>query len=64
MAVLEAQQTVGLPATALHGDIDKLLYECRRAILEADLQQPDQDVFVQPKEAQDRQDELLQDDGR
>lgn len=64
VASLQAQQAVGVPAAALHGDIDKLLDECRRAMLEAGLQQPDQDLFVQPKEAQHGQDEVLQHDGR
>ena len=59
MAILEVQQTVGLPAAALHSSIDKALYECRRAVLEADPQQPDQEIFVQPKEAQGRHDEVL-----
>ena len=59
MAVLEVQQTVGLPAAALHSNINKALYEHRRAVSEADPQQPDQEIFVQPKEAQGRHDEVL-----
>jgi len=42
-AVLQAQQTMGLPAAALHGDIDGVLHECRRAMLQVDLQQLAQD---------------------
>ena len=59
MAVLEVQQTAGLPAAALHSDIDKPLHEGLCVMLQADPQQPDQDIFVQPKEAQGRHDKVL-----
>lgn len=60
LALLEVQQTVGLPAAELHGDTEKLLDKGRCTILEAELQQVDQDLFVQLKEAQHRDDEVLQ----
>lgn len=57
--VVEAQKTAGLPAAALHSDTDNLLDECCCVALEADLQQPDRDLFIEPKEAQDGQDEVF-----
>ena len=59
-AALQAQQTMGLPAAALHGGIEEVLHECRRAVLQAGLQHPAQDLFVQPEAAQDGHDEFLQ----
>lgn len=54
LPILKGQQTVGLPAAALHSDVDKLRYKCRCLVLEAVLQHLEQDLFVQPKEAQGR----------
>ena len=59
VAILQAQQTVGLPAAALHGDIEELLDERRRTMLQADLQRLDQELFIQPEAAQHRCDEAF-----
>ena len=59
MAVLQAQQTAGLPTAPLHGDINKLVHKCRRAVLEGGPQQLDQEIFIQPKEDQEGHHEVL-----
>lgn len=58
MAILNPQQTVGLSAALLNGNMDELLDKSCHMILEADLQQLDQGLFIQPKETQGRQDEV------
>jgi len=58
-AALQAQQAVGLPAAALHGEIEELLDERRRAMLQAGRQHLDQDLFIQPEEAKGNYDEGL-----
>jgi len=59
MAVLQAKKTVGLLAAALHSGIDQALYEHHCAVLETGPQQPDQEIFIQPKKAQGRNSEVL-----
>lgn len=59
---VETQQVVGLPAALLHGDVEEVLHKHRRVLTKVELQQLDQQVFLQSKEAQCLHDGILEDE--
>lgn len=59
---IEAQQSVSLPAAQLHGNIQEVTHKCRRVLVEVELQQLDQELFLQCKQAQGLPDCVLQDE--